>query len=144
MVYNKNMPVSRRKSLYADEVMRIVRAQGHATNQEIARILRKHFPAVSDTTVHRVTQRLFDDGMLAKAPMTCAGCLRYDSNLNPHDHFECRFCGGIRDIIVSPAVRHDIEQALGGCHITGQLTIQGNCQSCLDDLNKKEDKNGII
>ena len=53
MVYNKNMPVNRRKSLYADEVMRILRAQGHATNQEIARILRKHFPAVSDTTVHR-------------------------------------------------------------------------------------------
>ena len=45
---------------------------------------------------------------------------------------------------MSPAARHDIEQALGGCRITGQLTIQGDCQSCLDDLNKKEDKNGII
>ena len=130
------MQTTRRKSPYADEAVRIVTMYGHATNQDVATSLRTKFPLVSDTTVHRLTQRLTDDGRLARAPITDDGCLLFDSNLVPHDHFVCQNCGGLRDIVIPPETRRDIEQTLQGCRITGQLMIHGSCHTCSREYHK--------
>ena len=49
--------VVRRSTKYTNDVLNIVRSKQHATNAEIAHEWRKVHAEVSDTTVHRVTQR---------------------------------------------------------------------------------------
>ena len=78
--------VVRRSTKYTNDVLNIVRSKQHATNAEIAHELRKVHAEVSDTTVHRVTQRLYDDGLIGLAPPTKKGCLRYDGYTKLHDH----------------------------------------------------------
>ena len=91
MIYNKNMTqiVSRRITKYTDSILSILCHLQHATNAEIASQLRESYSNVSDTTVHRITQRLRDDGVIGLAPASRQGCLRYDFSPEPHDHFIC-------------------------------------------------------
>lgn len=103
---------------------------GHATNAELLQTLRKTYPTISATTVHRITNRLQQRGQLSHAPSDAQGSMRYDSHLPPHDHFICDSCGGIRDIDVAESLIPTISKALGGCKITGRLVIRGNCEKC--------------
>lgn len=129
-----------RKQTYAAEIAQIVKEGGHSTNREIITLLRRHFPSVSATTVHRVTQRLADEGVIGRAPMAKDGCLRYDAIASPHDHFICQDCEAIRDIAIAPDVRRRIEVVLDDCRLTGQLTLYGNCYTCTKNHNAKRGK----
>lgn len=84
--------IVRRSTKYTNDVMAILKSKHHATNAEIAQELRNVHPEVSDTTVHRITQRLCGDGMIGLAPPTKKGCLRYDIRKDDHDHFVCSDC----------------------------------------------------
>ena len=125
-----------RASKYKTAVLEILQKHGHATNAELAKIMRVSYPNVNNTTVHRVTARLLDIGLIAQAPSNFDGSFRYDINTFAHDHFVCEGCGGLRDIDVAETLIPKIETALGGCKITGRLVIQGKCEMC----NKKEGK----
>ena len=122
--------VVRRSTKYTNNVLNIVRSKQHATNAEIAHELRKVHSEVSDTTVHRVTQRLYDDGLIGLAPPTKKGCLRYDGYTKLHDHFVCSDCGNLRDIKIADEVRRQIARELGDCYFDGPLTITGMCKTC--------------
>ena len=82
--------VSRRITKYTDSILSILCQLQHATNAEIASRLRELYSNVSDTTVHRITQRLQGDGVIGLAPASKQGCLRYDFSPEPHDHFTTR------------------------------------------------------
>lgn len=124
------MQATSRKTHYTTAVLEYVLAQGHATNAEVLASLRKTFPELSATTVHRITTRLAERGELGIAPNTPDGSLRYDANTKPHDHFTCSHCAGLRDITVDRSLRESLETKLGGCQISGQLLIQGSCSIC--------------
>ena len=81
--------VSRRITKYTDSILSILCQLQHATNAEIASRLRESYSNVSDTTVHRITQRLQGDGVIGLAPASKQGCLRYDFSPESHDHFIC-------------------------------------------------------
>jgi len=81
--------VVRRLTKYTNDVLVILKNKHHATNSDIAQVLRDTYSDVSDTTVHRVTQRLHGDGLIGLAPPTKRGCLRYDACVDLHDHFLC-------------------------------------------------------
>ena len=132
MIYHKIMVqmINRRTTKYTNDILGILRDSGHATNMEIATKLRHLYPEVSDTTVHRVTQRLFDDGVIGLAPKTQQGCLRYDISPQLHDHFICSNCDNLRDIIISVDVREQIKCQVGDCLFDGPLTITGTCKKC--------------
>ena len=132
MIYNKNMTqiVSRRITKYTDSILSILCHLQHATNAEIASRLRESYSNVSDTTVHRITQRLRDDGVIGLAPASRQGCLRYDFSPEPHDHFICSQCDNLQDIKVPDLVRCQIERQLDGCCFDGPLVITGVCQQC--------------
>lgn len=132
MIYNKNMTqiVSRRITKYTDSILSILCHLQHATNAEIASQLRESYSNVSDTTVHRITQRLRDDGVIGLAPASRQGCLRYDFSPEPHDHFICSECDNLQDIKVPDLVRCQIERQLDGCCFDGPLVIIGVCQQC--------------
>ena len=132
MIYNKNMTqiVSRRITKYTDSILSILYQLQHATNAEIASRLRELYSNVSDTTVHRITQRLQSDGVIGLAPASRQGCLRYDFSPESHDHFICSECDSLQDIKVPDSVRCQIERQLDGCYFDGPLVITGVCQQC--------------
>ncbi len=122
--------VSRRITKYTDSILSILCQLQHATNAEIASRLRELYSNVSDTTVHRITQRLRDDGVIGLAPASRQGCLRYDFSPESHDHFICSECDSLQDIKVPDSVRCQIERQLDGCCFDGPLVITGVCQQC--------------
>ena len=122
--------VSRRITKYTDSILSILGQLQHATNAEIASRLRELYSNVSDTTVHRITQRLRDDGVIGLAPSSRQGCLRYDFSPESHDHFICSECDSLQDIKVPDSVRCQIERQLDGCCFDGPLVITGVCQQC--------------
>ena len=122
--------VSRRITKYTDSILSILCQLQHATNAEIASRLRELYSNVSDTTVHRITQRLQSDGVIGLAPASRQGCLRYDFSPESHDHFICSECDSLQDIKVPDSVRCQIERQLDGCCFDGPLVITGVCQRC--------------
>lgn len=122
--------VSRRITKYTDSILSILCHLQHATNAEIASRLRELYSNVSDTTVHRITQRLQSDGVIGLAPASRQGCLRYDFSPESHDHFICSQCDSLQDIKVPDSVRCQIERQLDGCCFDGPLVITGVCQQC--------------
>ncbi len=122
--------ISSRATKYSKAVLDTITELGHASNAELIDKLRLEFPDLSATTVHRVTSRLVDSGALALAPPESDGSMKFDINTSPHDHFICRVCGGIKDINVVDDVMPTIVEALGGCRVSGRLTIQGECEKC--------------
>ena len=122
--------VSRRITKYADSILSILCQLQHASNAEIASRLRELYSNVSDTTVHRITQRLQSDGVIGLAPASRQGCLRYDFSPESHDHFICSQCDSLQDIKVPDSVRCQIERQLDGCCFDGPLVITGVCQQC--------------
>lgn len=130
MIYNKSMTTKRRETKYTRAIKSALTSLGHATNSELAQVVRADFPMVSDTTIHRVTQRFYDDGECIEAPKSQDGATRYDANTSFHDHFICESCGGMRDIVIPAEVRRAIEQELDGCCLNGSLSILGECKKC--------------
>ena len=122
--------VSRRITKYTDSILSILCQLQHATNAEIASRLRELYSNVSDTTVHRITQRLQSDGVIGLAPASRQGCLRYDFSPESHDHFICSECDSLQDIKVPDSVRCQIGRQLDGCCFDGPLVITGVCQQC--------------
>ena len=122
--------VSRRITKYTDSMLSILCQLQHATNAEIASRLRELYSNVSDTTVHRITQRLQSDGVIGLAPASRQGCLRYDFSPESHDHFICSECDSLQDIKVPDSVRCQIGRQLDGCCFDGPLVITGVCQQC--------------
>lgn len=120
-----------RTTKYVTAVLDIVRSTGHATNAEIWTTLRRTYPAVSATTVHRVTARLLDHGALTLGPVARDGSMRFDANVVTHDHFMCERCGLLKDAVLAPVLGPLIEREIGdGCQISGSLTVSGICKAC--------------
>ena len=125
-----------RQTKYSKAVTDFLEKEGHGTNLQILEFLHKKYPELSATTVHRVTARLYEQNKLASAPPAVDGSMRYDYNTQPHDHFVCTKCGGIRDIDVADTITPLVSKALGGCKITGNLLINGSCETCMLNSNK--------
>jgi Fe2+ or Zn2+ uptake regulation protein len=124
-----------RSTKYSVAVMRCLEQDGHATNAELLDRLRQTSASVSATTVHRVTARLADAGLITYAPNASDGSRRFDSNTRDHDHFVCSGCDQVRDLDVSSAVKPLIENALDGCRINGRLVLHGICAKCASATN---------
>lgn len=126
----KSSPVIERQTKYCSEILNILKLKGHATNTEILIALKKKYPDISATTVHRATVRLSFRGKIRGAPKDKLGLLRYDSNLNDHDHFLCVNCGCLRDIIFPRDIISKLEAQTEDCRFIGNLTITGICKAC--------------
>ena len=121
-----------RQTKYCTAIERALALVGHATNAELLSVMRREFPELSPTTVHRATTRLAQRGKIAIAPPDKDGSMRYDGNIKPHDHFVCSSCGLLHDTDVKDAVVPALEAAIAGCSISGRLTISGICKNCND------------
>ncbi len=125
--------VARRRSRYVSAVRNSLQYFGHATNAEVTDDLRRSYPHLSDTTVHRITQRLLEDGEIQLAGHDDGGAMIFDVNTAVHDHFECSQCGVLRDISVPLNCRRDIRAVIGVCRLNGPLKIVGECHKCIEE-----------
>lgn len=119
-----------RKSKYCMVIEEVLQAMGHGTNQEIHDAMCQIYPTVSLTTIHRLTARLASRGLIGVGPVAPDGSIRYDANRSPHDHFMCDKCGGIRDVELAETMRPILQKALGGCRVSGNITVHGSCENC--------------
>lgn len=119
-----------RQTKYCDSIEKKLIELGHATNAELLYHLKKIYPDLSATTVHRATARLAARGVICVAPPAHDGSMRYDSNTKQHDHFLCTNCGKLRDADIKDKVIPILESEMDDCHISGRLTISGVCKNC--------------
>ena len=126
-----------RQTKYCNAIRNSLSVLNHATNNELLRELRKYFPELSATTVHRATSRLAERCEIGTAPASKDGSMRYDANTEPHDHFQCSSCDLLRDTDVREKVAPILEASIGDCQISGRLTISGTCKNCIK-LKRKD------
>lgn len=120
-----------RVTKYTVAVLAYLQHHNHSTNLQIVEGLREESPGLSKTTVHRVTARLLDQGKVRCAPPTRDNASRFDSNLLPHDHFNCRSCDRLSDIQVPRELLHNVQEQLGKCRIDGSVVLSGLCGRCI-------------
>lgn len=121
----------RRHSKFTEAVKNSLEYFGHATNAQLATDLRRSYPHISDTTVHRITQRLIADELASIAGRDMDGAVVIDSNTDEHDHMSCRKCGTLKDIVVPENCRRDILEIAGNCRLPVSLTVTAICEECL-------------
>lgn len=136
---NTSQAVSTRQTKYCIAIEAAIQRLGHATNLELLQELRRIYPALSATTVHRATLRLASRGKIAVAPPAKDGSVRYDANLKPHDHFQCIRCGKVLDTDVKEQVTPILKANIAGCNLAGRLSISGICKHC-DTMLKEEER----
>lgn len=122
--------IPRRRSKYTEAVKYALNYYGHATNAQLAEDLRRSYPQLSDTTIHRITQRLVEDGIVQYGPNALDGAMVFDNTVRAHDHFQCQYCGELRDIDLPLDCRQKIYQSVGRVDRRGRLTIMGKCNKC--------------
>lgn len=128
--------ITPRQSKYCMAIEEIIARLGHATNLELLEELRREYPELSATTVHRATARLAERGQLGVAPLGRDGAMRYDANIAAHDHFQCQRCFRLRDADIREAVIPVIQAAIADCEIGGRLVISGLCKECKTVINE--------
>lgn len=123
-----------RQTKYATAVLKALQLMKHATNLELLKEVQKDYPEVSATTVHRVSARLKERGIIGCAPKPTNGSERYDINPSPHHHFMCVKCSGICDVpetTEARAVINQLKELSGECALAGTLTMRGICKRCV-------------
>lgn len=118
-----------RKTPQTQLVTSLLNSLGHATNQELVREAHKTMPAMSATTVHRITARLVEAGMASYAPVG-DGVKVIDANVAPHDHFVCRSCGRTIDIALTDLVVEELQKQIPGKLVRRSIVITGVCEIC--------------
>lgn len=121
--------MSLRMTHQTKQVLFSARKLGHATNAAIQHDVQKQLPDLSATTVHRITTRLIDNGLLALGP-ELNGSRIIDANAAPHDHFVCEKCDGIKDIVISEHSRKELQTQVDALVLHSRLTITGDCTQC--------------
>jgi Fe2+ or Zn2+ uptake regulation protein len=118
-----------RMTFQTKQVLQAAQQLGHATNSDILVLTRKTLPDISATTVHRITNRLVENGLLKFGP-DIGGSMIIDSNTDTHDHFVCKQCQGILDIKVDTGARTHIQKQVPNLYKGASLTITGDCNTC--------------
>ncbi len=128
---NTKVSAQARQTKYCNAVKSTLARYGHATNSMLLDELRRIFPGLSATTVHRATARLAARGEIGLAPAAKDGSMRYDANLQPHDHFVCNDCDNLRDINVKNMLLPILGSFIADCQLSGSITISGTCKNCI-------------
>lgn len=125
--------VPTRQTKYCQAIAEVMQRCGHATNAELLAELRREFPDLSATTVHRATARLAERGELALAPPAQSGAMRYDTNTIAHDHFSCTECGLLVDADIADEVSDLLAGSIKGCRMSGRIVVSGVCKQCNEE-----------
>lgn len=108
----------------------------HPTADMIYMAVRETYPKISLGTVYRNLSLLVEQGEIIR--ISCGeGWDRYDARTSPHYHFQCRKCGKVSDLELSPMNHIDV---LAGNGFEGKIEghfayFYGICEECVKDEN---------
>jgi Fe2+ or Zn2+ uptake regulation protein len=106
-------------------------ARDHPTAAQIHTRVTDMLPGVSLGTVYRNLEKLIQAGRAV--PVRLEGeVTRYDGMLEAHDHFVCRRCGRITDLLqnAAPTIDTRILEQAGYAVDTHSLAVFGTCADC--------------
>lgn len=105
---------------------------GHATAEEIHRVVHRDLPGTSTPTVYATLDLLVDLGLARKLDLG-TGSARYESaDAEAHQHAVCRHCGRIEDLDLELDA-HALLRAAGAESFQARnatLVISGLCAEC--------------
>src|SRR5579863_3475160 len=88
--------------------------QAHPTAEEIFRAVRRRHPGLSLATVYNTLETLHELGEVGRLELG-GGAERFDPEVRPHHHFNCRRCGKVQDVFAD--LRLPEPAALPGCSV---------------------------
>ena len=137
-----------RKSCQREALLAELRSRkDHPSAEMLYDALKKEYPHMSLGTVYRNLALLTGLGEIKKIP--CAGdSERYDGFTGPHDHFVCRVCGRVVDVMPAGAAGNADEEKTAAVHGTAvpseigdveshSLTFYGICRECKNKAAKQ-------
>ena len=112
-------------------ILEAVRAtDAHPSAFAVYRVVQKRLPRVSLATVYRNLRRLAAEGFLLER----AGVdgLRFDGNVERHDHFSCLSCRRVFDVppAEAPGARRRIATRTGFEVLDHRVEFYGVCAAC--------------
>ena len=104
--------------------------KSHPTADSVYLHVKEEFPNISLGTVYRNLSLLTELGEIIKIPTE--GADRFDARVAPHNHFICKSCGRVMDIMIS--VKNPAEeinaQWHGGEVEECRMEFYGICNEC--------------
>jgi Fe2+ or Zn2+ uptake regulation protein len=118
---------TRQRRLVLEAVMD---TRAHPTAEWVYETVRRALPRVSLGTVYRNLQVLVEEGKLKS--FVRGGLIRYDADLDPHDHFVCERCEMLLDIPrATESLPGERRLKSQGYLISGRtLEYHGLCRKC--------------
>jgi Fe2+ or Zn2+ uptake regulation protein len=116
-----------RKTPQTNAVMAALAELRHASNNQLFDVVRVSLPEITPNSVHRITARLAEDGIIGVAP-SADGVTVLDITPTPHHHFVCLSCHRVTDIEVTDAMIESIAKQLPSGSVCGGLTVFGACK----------------
>jgi Fe2+ or Zn2+ uptake regulation protein len=108
-------------------------ADDHPTAAEVLERVCESLPGVGAATIYRTLGMLVESGQLVEVRLGPGDAVRYDRNVDRHDHLVCDSCGKLVDVQIR-IDRHRTLDSLETRHafrVTGyDLRIHGVCGEC--------------
>ena len=112
-------------------ILEVVRATDeHPSASAVYRKVRRRLPRVSLATVYRNLRKLAAEGFLLERAGTDG--LRFDGNVERHDHFTCLACRRVFDVPPAPAdgSRRRVAVGTGFEVLDHRIEFYGVCAAC--------------
>ena len=106
----------------------LMNTHDHPTVDDIHRNLLEEIPTLSKTTVYNILKIFVESGLVEPFNIM-HNEVRYEFNLTPHAHFQCKKCGEIFDLPDSSECLKD--KVIDGHEIhEHQISLRGFCRKC--------------
>lgn len=112
-------------------VEEVMRARGHITPLDVARVIKRRLPAVNASTVYRTMGLLEDVGVLSHSHLE-SGAGYHRRGEGDHVHITCTHCGEEDDLSLDEAgaLREVIRRHRGFAPDLTHFAIAGACARC--------------
>ncbi|MGP8153686.1 MAG: Fur family transcriptional regulator [Smithella sp.] len=105
----------------------------HPTAEEIHNGLLKEYPAMSLTTVYNTLSRFVEAGMIKELNID-PNRMRFDICMDSHDHFHCRVCDNVYDVVYGESISADNmknKKKMEGHRVDiVSINLKGVCKNC--------------
>lgn len=107
--------------------------ENHPTAEEVHNELIKEYPAISLTTVYNTLSRFVEAGMIKELNID-PNKMRFDTCIDSHDHFHCRVCDHVYNVLYDENISADNLQnkkSVDGHQVdTVSINLKGVCKYC--------------
>jgi len=112
----------------------------HPTADELYGMVRQHLPRISIATVYRNLEWLVENGYAQKIE-SGGRQKRFDGTIQPHYHIECRGCGRVDDLPLTPveALNSRAEECSGYAITSHSILFTGYCPLCRHKKNNSQE-----